>query len=298
MTPQGVAEALEGKREGHEWRCRCPVHGGRSLSVTERDGRLLVTCRAGCLQNEVIKALRELGLWGNDARYETHPPEAKLANEIVERKAERAADIWRQSRPIQPGDPAHKYLTGRGIVLDAWPGDLRTHPQLDYWEAREDGKPVRTGVFPAMLAVVRSPSGRPVGLHRTYITEDGHKASVLAPRKLMKVRDLTGSAVRLFPPRDGFLAVAEGVEDALSAWILWGLPCWAVLGTSGLKGFIPPEDVQEVWILADRDENGAGQRAAVDLAQRLEDMKKAVRILVPSGPAKDINQLLMMESTR
>ena len=297
MTPQDLVDALEGKREGREWRCRCPVHGGKSLSITERNGRLLLTCRAGCPQGEVISALKRLGLWGSVTSYEAQPPAPEPMND-TERKADRASDLWNESLPITPGDPVHVYLRNRGIVLPEYPSDLRSHPALPYWTQDDNGKPVLLGEWPAMLAMVRNPQGRPVALHRTYITSDGHKAPVPSPKKIMKVRNLTGSAVRSFPPRDGFLAIAEGVEDALSAWILWGLPCWAVLGTSGLKGFIPPQDVQEVLILSDRDDNGAEQRAALEMAQRLEGKGKAVRIVTPSGPAKDINQLLMMESTR
>ena len=289
MTVLDLAEALEGRKEGRGWRCRCPVHGGRSLSIAEKDGRILLVCRAGCSQSEVVSALKRLGLWEGVTSYESTPPPEPEPSNHTERKADRASNLWHQAHPIELDDPVHTYLRNRGIVLPEYPGDLRTHPHLDYWETGEDGKPVRIGTYPAMLAVVRNPQGRPVALHRTYLTEDGHKAPVQSPKKIMKVRDLTGSAVRLFPPRDGSLAITEGVEDALSAWILWGLPCWAVLGTAGMKGFVPEEDVKEILILADNDE--PGKRAALELAQRLEDMKKAVRIRVPSGQ-KDINTLL------
>ena len=58
-----IVAALEGRREGASHRCRCPVHGGRSLIVTEKDRKLLVSCKAGCSQDAVIDALRELGVW-------------------------------------------------------------------------------------------------------------------------------------------------------------------------------------------------------------------------------------------
>ena len=130
-----------------------------------------------------------------------------------------------------------------------------------------------------------------MGLHRTYITEDGHKASVLAPKKILKVYDLAGSSVRLFTPRDGLLAVCEGIEDALSAWILWHVPTWACLGTSGMKSFEPPAGIRELIIFADRDVHGAGQKAALALAKKLKK-EMAVSVRLPAGHAKDINQLL------
>jgi len=290
VTASELASALEGRREGREWRSRCPLHGGRSLSITEKDGKLLLVCRAGCPQGEIIKALRDVGLWGNVSSYETSPPPEPNPSE-QERRIDRASEIWEQAHPITPGDPVHRYLTGRGITLDAWPDDLRAHPELSYWTMDDSGKPVKLGTFPAMLAVVRSPQGRPVALHRTYLTSDGRKAPVLAPKKLMKVFDLAGSSVRLFAPVEGLLAITEGIEDALSAWVLWRIPTWATLGTSGMRMFEPPEGVRELLIFADRDENGAGQRAALELAKRLKK-KMAVSVRLPGGHAKDLNELL------
>ena len=286
LTPSALASVLEGKREGREWRCRCPVHGGRSLSITEKDGRLLLICRAGCNQGDVISALKKMGLWGEVDQDRIYSPLPQDPPGDKEKRIARAEKAWEDSYPITPGDPGHRYLTGRGIILNTWPEDLHHHPMLPYWETDDTGKPVKTGTFPAMLAIVRSPTGRPVALHRTYITSDGKKASVDSPRKLLKVHDLTGSAVRLFPPSDGVLGVCEGIEDALSAWVLWQIPTWATIGTSGLKSFEPPEEIRELLIFADRDE--AGVSAARELAERMEAKEKAVRIRVPSGH-KDIN---------
>ena len=58
-----IVDALDGRKEGNGYRCRCPVHGGKSLIVTDRDGKILFHCKQGCEQVEVIAALRERGLW-------------------------------------------------------------------------------------------------------------------------------------------------------------------------------------------------------------------------------------------
>ncbi len=291
MTAADLASALGGKREGGEWRCRCPVHGGRSLSITEKDGRLLLICRAGCPQDGIIAALKTMGLWGNASCLDIPLPPAPEPQNDTDRRISKAEKMWGESHPIEPGDPVHKYLIGRGIVIDTWPDDLHTHPALPYWSTDERGKPVKTGTFPAMMAVVRSPTGRPVAIHRTYITSDGRKASVDPVKKAYGVHSMQGGAVRLFPPRNGLLAVCEGIEDALSAWILWQVPTWACLGTSGLRSFKPPGGVRELLIFADRDQNQAGQRAAWALANRMGEKGVAVRVRIPSGH-KDINQLL------
>lgn len=65
MTAAAIAQALGGKRSGQGWVARCPAHDDQdpSLSITERDGRLLVHCHAGCRQADVIDALKAGGLW-------------------------------------------------------------------------------------------------------------------------------------------------------------------------------------------------------------------------------------------
>ena len=53
----------DARREGHDWRTNCPVHGHYSLTLTNaRDGRLLVKCWGGCEWREIFAELRSRGL--------------------------------------------------------------------------------------------------------------------------------------------------------------------------------------------------------------------------------------------
>lgn len=65
MTAASIAEALGGRRSGSQYVARCPAHddSNPSLSISEKDGRLLVKCHAGCEQTAVVFALRACGLW-------------------------------------------------------------------------------------------------------------------------------------------------------------------------------------------------------------------------------------------
>jgi putative DNA primase/helicase len=66
MNAAEIASKLgNARRKGQSWRCRCPAHDDHdpSLAITERDGKLLVVCRAGCEQEAVIAALRQRDLW-------------------------------------------------------------------------------------------------------------------------------------------------------------------------------------------------------------------------------------------
>ena len=65
MTAEHIVRTLDGRWSGRSGTARCPAHNDRSpsLSMTERDGRVLVHCHAGCAQADVIAALRGRGLW-------------------------------------------------------------------------------------------------------------------------------------------------------------------------------------------------------------------------------------------
>ena len=60
-----IVDALDGKREGSSYRCRCIGHEGRSLIVTLKEDVILVNCKNGCSQDEVIEGLKQRDLWPN-----------------------------------------------------------------------------------------------------------------------------------------------------------------------------------------------------------------------------------------
>ena len=67
MIPESLANALGGAElRGAEWYALCPAHEDTnpSLAITEKDGKLVFVCRAGCTQAVVLAALKERGLWG------------------------------------------------------------------------------------------------------------------------------------------------------------------------------------------------------------------------------------------
>ena len=63
----------------------CPAHNDRnpSFSVTDKNGKILVKCWAGCTQKEVIGALRGMGLWHTASRHQFESRKgAKLKEDI------------------------------------------------------------------------------------------------------------------------------------------------------------------------------------------------------------------------
>ena len=125
--------------------------------------------------------------------------------------------------------------------------------------------------FPAMIAAVRNLNGELVTLHKTYLSPDGHKADVSAPKRLSRLPDdrtINGCAIQLGKP-DQVLAVAEGLETALSVAIATGFPCWSCLNAHGLQTVEIPACVRTVFIFADKDRSQTGQNAAKTLQNRL-----------------------------
>jgi len=189
-------------------------------------------------------------------------------SEAEKRKA--MNDLWGGARNITASDPVGKYLARR-CGLSAFPAALRCVPMLRYFGSPDS--------FPVMLAKLTKPDNYPCSIHRTYLTEDGHKAPVEAPRRMMPGTIAKGSAVRLAPMAET-MGIAEGVETALSAQQLFGVPTWAALNSELMKVWEPPVGVTKVIIFGDNDENFTGQHAAYGLAKRLatDGIKAEIRI--------------------
>jgi len=193
--------------------------------------------------------------------------------------------IWDEAKPVEARDEVADYLARRGLVLEAFPRVLRTHPALGYFE-RESTRTRRVGTYAAMLAKVQAVDRRPVTLHRTYLAS-GAKAPVPGVKKLFSA-GLRGAAIRLFEPENE-LALAEGVETALAVHLRLGLPVWAAGNAGALEAVEVPATVIAVSIFADCDENCCGQAAAYALAHRLAagKRKRAVAVYVPRDPGTD-----------
>jgi putative DNA primase/helicase len=139
------------------------------------------------------------------------------------------------------------------------------------------------------VADVTDSAGELVTVHVTYL-EHGQKLEARAPRKLLgPLTGREGCAVRLMPAGD-VLGVAEGIETALSAAAIDGVPVWAAINASLLAKFEPPPGVKTLRIYADRDE--AGLAAACRLMERLQS-RVQLQVRIPTAPANDWNDQLV-----
>jgi len=282
MNAAGVARALGGaRREGRDWRCRCPVHSGRSLTLADGRYGLLIRCWAGCPTRDVLAELRRMSLLSgrSDAMRSTLPATIHRSGRAdAVRRIAVAHCVWKAARDAR-GTPVTRYLTGRGITIPL-PPSLRWAPAL----RRADGTD-----GPAMVAQVVGLDGELTGVHRTWLHRDDR--GEWCRRDRASLGPVGGGAVRLAPAAETLL-VAEGIETALAAIQATAQAAWAALSTSGIVTLWLPPAVRMVIILADHDHSGAGERAAQAAAQRWLAEGRRVRIAMPPEPGTDFNDVL------
>jgi putative DNA primase/helicase len=235
-----IAAALGGRHNGKGWSFCCPCHDDRVPSASIRnDG--LVTCFAGCPRSEVMAALDALGFTDNDGSKTT------LRSEDYEKRIRQAQAKWNNAEDMavifrevdisqgNNGEFIERYLRHRGITLPV-PAVLRQ------WNLGE------------IIACVQQLNGTVTAVQIKGIGRKGITHGWMG-----------GGAVQLAPPCDGELGLAEGVESALSATQLHGVPCWATLGANRLDAIDLPSGIRRLHLFADNDEAG---RAAVERAKR------------------------------
>lgn len=210
------------------------------------------------------------------------------------------------------GTHGDSYLRGRGINIanifqiskklvppagDAPLADLRFHPRLSYYH---EGSLL--GHYPAIIAVIRDVNRGVVGLHRIYLDEKFPQKAVIlnsvgkevAPKKAIGT---TKGAIRLFHPTVT-MAVAEGIETALSVTQATGIPCWGAGSIDNLaRHFSPDPSCETLYLAADNDSKDLekNNRLIRQACERLQ--KKGIKIMVATPPkGTDFNDLLQNES--
>lgn len=273
--------------------CRCPAHDDTtaSLHVSEKNGKVLVHCHAGCAQDAVLDALGWRRREGrkpsapskrNDVKKPSIDEYKRLRKALAILRTAMGAGAYSGPRPaprsLQPAELVTKYLNGRGI--DKVPKNTLA---LSAREAQ-----TLTGVnYPAMVLPIISPQGQLQGAHVTFLTLEGTNAR----NSNGKSWRLTYGAIkggyvqlgrRFHPDKPGI--IGEGIESTLSAArISNGLSAVAALNANNMK-VITPHPCSEVFIAADNDASGTGEAAANTLAQRLTQAGRVVRIMLPTRP--------------
>ncbi|WP_209021248.1 DUF7146 domain-containing protein [Paracoccus ravus] len=281
MNAREIVTALRGRPGRNGGLCFCPSHTNTrtpALSVTDgRDGRLLVHCHAGCRFEDIMDALRGLGLVEGKGSY-TAPSPAELAaireaeRQEAQKRADQALRCWNEAESIS-GTPAELYLREcRGITAPL-PPTLRFHSAA--WHG-----PTAQRLL-AMVALVEG-LGLPA-VHRTYLTPHGTAKADVQPAKMM-LGGTAGGHVEV-AKADGPLVVCEGIETGLalaSGLLARPATIWAALSTSGMSGLILPDAPGRLTVATDGDE--AGTNAGKALAMKAKAKGWQVSLLpAPNG---------------
>ncbi len=284
MQVEAIMQALGGhaKSSGGAM-VRCPAHDDKnpSLSIDERDGKLLLKCFAGCPNEAVTDALKARGLWQSSVGEGRSNTSDATQDATSESRIKAARKIWNQTGPA--GRLISAYLRSRAITLPA-PAALRQMGALEY---------PRSGQwFPAMVAGIQGPDGEFTGIHRAWLKPGGAgKAGVSSPKMALGV--IGRGAVRLAEPTGHALGLAEGIETALSVIELYSAPCWAVLGGRNFQKVTIPDHVTEVVIFGDNGDKG--REFAERGADRFSREGKTVKVVCPDPPYGDFNDLLQAQ---
>ena len=297
------------RRHGGEHLGLCPFHKERTPSFTVNETKGFFHC-FGCnahgdavgwmeqrygldFKDAVAELATMAGLTdgGGEINHRRRPlpavarqTDAGAARERADKVAW-ARGLWASAGPIA-GTLGETYLRARGITL-AVPPTLRFHPALRHADTGLD--------LPAMVGAVQNGEGRIAGVHRTFLRLDGRaKAAVRSAKKMAGV--CGGGAVRLAAAALA-LAVAEGIETALSVMQATGMAVWAALSLGNMGAVVLPPMVRTVVLCADADAKDveAGERLLARAAQSHAAHGRRVRI-ARATDGQDFNDMLRMAS--
>ena len=265
----------------------CPMCGGKDrFRFDDRDGDGTYFCNA-CRPSDGFGFLMKFRGWDFPTALKRV---AEITGGVEEGPHPKINDPRKALRSVLAGCTNHRkpvldYLHERG--LSVVPRCLRYHPGLDYFEL--GGAPAIK--VPAMLAIITGADGSPQSIHRTFLGNVSQRKKVMSP-----VNTIRGGAIRLFEPSE-VLGIAEGIETAIAAYELSGIPTWAAVSATVMQSFSPPGGVRQLMIFADNDAAFAGQKAAYSAAHRAACNGIEVTIHIPPQQGTDWLDVLREKAT-
>lgn len=281
-----LTRALGGLWHGRYGTARCPCHEDHTPSLSIIDGQHgpVTTCFAGCDRREIQRRLYRQGLL-NSSRFRQFTADSLNSRRNDPTNQERARILWQEAISISNTIAAY-YLASRKVLTSAACIDravLRFHPSCPLGSKRY-------GCLIALMRDIRS--NEPLAIQRTALTPHGQRIErrTLGPK--------SNTAIKLCPDADVTLglAVGEGVETVLSAVHLGFTPAWALGDANNLRSFPVLSGIDCLTILVDHDENGTGQRAAIETSKRWTAAGREVLRAIPDICGADFNNVIQSVS--
>jgi hypothetical protein len=283
----------------------CPQCGGKDrFSINVR--KQVFLCRGCAARGNVIALVRFLDgcdfreavecLTGERAPAPSRPAPAATDAPRDDDHDRRALMLARQiafeMRPVL-GSPGETYFRDvRRIDTEAIADVLERTDAIGWHPAvyfNGPGHALHGRKLGCIVGVMTDPvTAKPTGaISRTYIHE-GHKVG--------KAKTLGSPAgiIRLSEDADvlGRLHIAEGLETALAGMSIGLRPMWATGSTAIMAKFPVLSGIKALTIIADHDANGAGERAAAEVASRWREAGKEARVWRPKSIG-DLNDILI-----
>ncbi len=254
----------------------------RVLRVYRVDGGFLTYVCARCEAKGFAHKQGQSRVVDHDTLRHAHAKAEAVDQAEKTKQIGKARYFWGRSEPLA-GTQVETYLRDARRI----PGD--PPPTLRFL------RPQKAGHHPAMIAAFGVPTelepsayailkpSEITGIHLTLLRADGlAKASTGdMPNKIM-IGSSKGWPLSLVPPNDGLgLAIAEGIEDALSIHAVTGLGAWA----AGSAGRLPelaervPHWIESATIAV--DDNQVGRTNSRSLAEKLN--ARGVEVLLWEG---------------
>lgn len=311
LLPSDLIDHLT--RHGHRKHTWCPGHGGNDGDAfrffddwNETGGSICNTCKANanglmtlCFVNNWTEkeAFKQVCAWHRGQgtappRRIAHTARRRNPTEDDEKLGQTLLKMWNESLSIaDPGSTvARDYLRSRGLErLLGTPdnprcdfANIRFAPELWYFHPKPDSGPRKPPIkgYGAILSLMASNSFQRITIHRTWITAEG-KAPVPEAKKMMPVmasNPLSGQSPACWISDPGpVVNLCEGMETALSVWLLTGVPTAAVTSSTLMLNWEPPRGVRGVCVWADLD------KAGLDAARHLNHaLPKAGVEMIPT----------------
>ncbi len=221
----------------------CPICGGKDrFRFDDKDGRGTYYCNS-CGAGDGFELLQKVHGWSfTDCLDSIRPIIEHTTFQPAKPKKDPVPalrKVAKMAKPIVYRGYICDYLANRGI--NDYPETLK-EANLYTWEHG-----AKLGPFPTMLGLIQDARGVGVSWHLTY-TKNGMKLKGGTARKIMPPKGtITGAAIRLHE-HEGTICLAEGIETAIAASQISGLPAFSVMNAHCMATFEPPEDVTEVQI--------------------------------------------------
>jgi hypothetical protein len=259
------------------------IYCGRKKKARWQVRKMRYVCSCGCTQpiqlamDYLGHGFKETVIYIENNALGGYMEPVKQTDDL-EKSLRTAKEIHKGLKQITSDTAAGKYLLRRGVKQP--PINLYAHDSLEYWYLKDDKW--QSVTFPGMIAVSKNSDGVTQEYQRFYLTPEGYPAKVRSPKKTLKFGSSEGCTVNLSAAYGNVLAVSEGVVNGLLFQQNEGVPTKACLDANRLENFIVPEGVKHLYIIEDYDMSFTGRKAAANLAYRVGNTRKDVKVSIAS----------------